>query len=114
MTTVLVIDNDASTVELLTYVFQHEGYTVYTALDGVAGLALAIAHKPDVVICDLLMDQMDGFQVLQTMRGHPDLARAVVIVVSAKTYKPDIDRATELGADAYVVKPFRAPSFWPR
>jgi phosphoribosyl 1,2-cyclic phosphodiesterase/CheY-like chemotaxis protein len=106
MTTVLVIDNDASTVELLSYVFQHEGYTVHTALDGVAGIALAFAHKPHVVVCDLLMDQMDGFQVLQTIRGHPELADTVVIVVSAKSYKPDIDRATELGADAYVVKPF--------
>jgi phosphoribosyl 1,2-cyclic phosphodiesterase len=51
------------------------------------------------------MERMDGFQVLQTVRAHPELCRATVIVVSAKSYKPDIVRAKELGADAYLVKP---------
>jgi phosphoribosyl 1,2-cyclic phosphodiesterase len=103
---VLVIENDASTVEFLSYIFEQQGLTVYTALDGAEGVALATAHKPAVIICDLLMEGMDGFQVLQTIRANPDLARAVLIVVSAKSYKPDIVRAKELGADEYIVKPF--------
>ncbi len=103
---VLVIDNDKSTVELLSYLFEHEGFTVYAALDGAEGVVLATAHKPDVIVCDLLMERMDGFQVLQTIRANPELSHSIVIVVSAKSYKPDIVRAKELGADAYLVKPF--------
>ena len=102
---VLIVDNDPSTVELFTLVFQQEGYTVHSALDGAAGLALASAHRPQVIVVDLLMDRMDGFQVLQAVRAQPELAGAVVIVVSAKSYKPDIVRAKELGADSYLVKP---------
>src|SRR5262249_11487951 len=85
--------------------FDHEGFIVYTAGDGAEGVALAEVHKPDVIVCDLLMDRMDGFQVLQVVRALPQGARAIIIVVSAKSYKPDIDRAKELGADAYLVKP---------
>jgi phosphoribosyl 1,2-cyclic phosphodiesterase/ActR/RegA family two-component response regulator len=103
---VLVIDNDASTVELLSYLFQQEGFTVYTALDGAEGVALATSHTPDVIVCDLLMERMDGFQVLRAIRANPELSHSVVIVVSAKSYKPDIVRAKDLGADAFLVKPF--------
>lgn len=102
---VLVIDNDASTVEMLAVLFQRAGYTVHTALDGAEGLALAIAHQPDVIVCDLLMERLDGFQLVQAIRARPELTRALVIVVSAKSYRPDIVRARELGADAYLVKP---------
>src|SRR5262245_20522397 len=103
---VLVIDNDPSIVELLSYLFQDEGLTVHTALDGADGVMLATAHKPDVIVCDLLMERLDGFQVLQAIRANPELSHATVIVVSAKCYKPDIARAKELGADAFLVKPF--------
>ena len=101
----VIIDNDASTVEMLSHLFRREGYTVYTAFDGAEGVALATAHRPDVIVCDLLMERMDGFQVVQAVRARPELSRTVVIVVSAKSYRPDIARARELGADAYLVKP---------
>jgi phosphoribosyl 1,2-cyclic phosphodiesterase/CheY-like chemotaxis protein len=102
---VLIIENDPDSVELVSMLFEREGFTVYTAADGADGVALASAHKPDVIVCDLLMDRMDGFQVLQAVRAQPDGGRPIVLVVSAKSYKPDIARATELGADAYLVKP---------
>ena len=103
---VLVIDNDPSIVELLSYLFQEEGLTVHRALDGAEGVMRATACKPDVIVCDLLMERLDGFQVLQAIRGNPELSHATLIVVSAKCYKPDIARARELGADAFLVKPF--------
>ena len=101
-----MIDNDASMVELLSYLFQQEGLTVHRALDGAEGVMLANAYKPDVIVSDLLMERLDGFQVLQAIRGNPELSHATVIVVSAKCYKPDIARAKTLGADAFLVKPF--------
>src|SRR5687768_9689322 len=102
---VLIIENDPDTMELLSLLFEREQFTVYTAADGADGVALASLHKPDVIVCDLLMDRMDGFQVLQQVRGQAGGARPIVIVVSAKSYKPDIVRARELGADEYLVKP---------
>jgi DNA-binding response OmpR family regulator len=105
--TLLVIDNDEALVELESFYFNDQGYTVYTALDGDVGVKLALQHKPSAIICDVVMGEMHGFDVLRTLRAHPDMKQTVVIMTSAKAYKPDIDRARELGATDYVIKPFR-------
>ena len=102
----LVIDNDDGLLELLSFVFSGRGFTVLTARQGAAGIALARAHRPAVILCDIIMDDMHGFEVLRDLRAEPELAHAVVVMISAKSYKPDIDRAREMGADDYLVKPF--------
>ena len=104
---VLIIDNDRDIVDLLAFFFEEYGYAVDTAVDGHTGVALAQLHKPDVVICDIVMERMHGFEVIQKLRARPEFARTLVIMVSAKAYKPDMERALELGADHFVVKPFR-------
>lgn len=105
--TVLVIDNDEALVEIEEYYFSEQGYTVYTAFDGDVGVKLALEHKPAAIVCDLIMEEMHGFEVLRRLREHPDMKHTVIIMTSAKAYKPDIDRARDLGATDYVVKPFR-------
>lgn len=105
--TLLVIDNDESLVDIESFYFSEQGYTVYTAYDGNEGVKLAIQHQPAVIICDLIMGEMHGFDVLQTLRSQPALKNTVIIMTSAKAYKPDIDRARQLGATDYVVKPFQ-------
>ena len=104
---VLIIDNDREIVDLLAFYFEEHGYVVDTAIDGHTGVALALLRKPQVVICDIVMDRMHGFEVVQKLRARPELAGTLIIMVSAKSYKPDIDRARALGADHFVVKPFR-------
>ncbi len=104
--TILIIDDDESMVELESFLFSENGYTVYTAFDGDAGVELALRYRPAVIICDLIMGRMHGFEVLQALRSHPELANTIVIVASVKAFKPDIDRARQLGATDYVVKPF--------
>jgi DNA-binding response OmpR family regulator len=104
---VLIIDNDREIVDLLSFYFEEQGFVVDTAVDGHTGVALAQLRKPDVVICDIIMDRMHGFEVIQKLRARPELAGLLLIMVSAKTYKPDMDRARALGADHFVVKPFR-------
>jgi two-component system, OmpR family, response regulator VicR len=105
--TVLVIDNDEALVDIESFYFSEQGYTVYTAFDGDVGLKLALQHKPAAIVCDLIMGEMHGFEVLRKLRENPDMKHTVVIMTSAKAYKPDIDRARDLGATDYVVKPFR-------
>ena len=102
----LIIDNDDGLLELLAFVFKGQGFTVLTARRGTEGIALARAHRPGVIISDIIMDDIHGFEVLRSLRADPGLARSVVVMISAKSYKPDIDRAKEMGADDYVVKPF--------
>lgn len=102
----LVVDDDSTVTDLLSLYFEDKGFRVYAAADGVEGMSLALCHRPDVVICDIVMPQMHGFEMLKALRAHRELAGAVIVVVSAKAYKPDIDRAREMGADAYFVKPF--------
>ena len=103
---VLIIDNDRDIVDLLAFLFEERGYVVDTAVDGHTGLALAQLRKPDVVICDIVMERMHGFEVVEKLRARPEFADTLVIMVSAKAYKPDMDRARALGADHFVVKPF--------
>jgi DNA-binding response OmpR family regulator len=105
--TLLVIDNDESLVDIESFYFSDQGYTVYTAFDGDVGVKLALLHKPSAIVCDMIMGEMHGFEVLRTLRANPEMKHTVVIMTSAKAYKPDIDRARELGATDYVVKPFR-------
>jgi DNA-binding response OmpR family regulator len=105
--TLLVIDNDESLVDIESFYFSDHGYTVYTAFDGDIGVKLALLHKPSAIVCDMIMGEMHGFEVLRTLRANPEMKHTVVIMTSAKAYKPDIDRARELGATDYVVKPFR-------
>jgi twitching motility two-component system response regulator PilG len=105
--TLLVIENDESLVDIVSFYFSEHGYTVYTAADGGEGVAAALRHKPSAIICDMIMGEMHGFDVLRTLRAHPDTKDTVIIITSAKAYKPDIARARELGATEYVVKPFR-------
>src|SRR5450756_869703 len=104
---VLIIENDEALSSVEAFYFNEQGYTVYTAFDGDEGVKLALQHKPSAIICDMIMGEMHGFDVLRTLRAHPDMQQTVVIMTSAKAYKPDIDRARELGATDYVVKPFR-------
>ena len=104
---VLIIDNDREIVDLLSFYFEEHGFVVETAVDGHTGVALAQLRKPDAIICDIIMDRMHGFEVIQKVRAHPELAGVLLIMVSAKAYKPDMERARALGADHFVVKPFR-------
>jgi len=104
---VLIIDNDREIVDLLAFYFEEHGFVVDTAVDGHTGVALAALRKPDVIICDVIMDRMHGFEVIQKIRARAELAHTLIIMVSAKAYKPDMDRARSLGADHFVVKPFR-------
>ncbi len=104
-TTVLVVDDEESLRTIVAQSFKERGYSVFTADNGTDGLNLAIRERPDIVILDLLMPGMLGFEVCRRIREDKNLARTVVIITSAKSYKPDIERTMELGADAFVVKP---------
>lgn len=103
--TALIVDDEDSLRKLMVMRFEQEGYQVLSADNGDDGLRLAEKERPDVVILDIIMPGLHGFEVVQRIRQNADLNRTVVIMTSAKSYKPDIEAARKLGADDYCIKP---------
>lgn len=101
---VLIVDDDEKIVELLKAYFARENYTVLIAADGVAALAAIKKNKPDIVILDLMLPGMDGFEVLKHVRK--DGIEVPVIMLTARGEESDKLVGLEIGADDYISKPF--------
>jgi len=101
---VLVVEDDASIAVGLRINLEKEGYTVRVEADGEAGLAAARSTTPDLVILDVMLPNMNGFEVLQTLRREGFVKP--IIVLSARTGEMDKVTGLELGAEDYVAKPF--------
>src|SRR5512137_366400 len=104
--TVLVIDDEKDLIELVRYNLEKEGFHVFSALDGEAGLALATTELPDAVVVDLMLPGIDGLEVCSRLRAGERTARIPVIMLTAKASESDRVVGLELGADDYVTKPF--------
>ncbi|MBI5200290.1 MAG: response regulator [Elusimicrobia bacterium] len=109
---ILAIDDDAAFIQLLEEACVGAGYEFKSASNGKEGLAEAKTFRPDVVLLDLMMPLVHGYEVCAKIRADKDLCRAKVIVLSAKGYPMDKNAALEAGADHYLVKPFRLPALF--
>ncbi len=103
--TALIVDDEDSLRKLMVMRFEEEGFRVLSANNGDDGLMLAEKERPNVVILDIIMPGLHGFEVVQRIRQNPALDKTVVVMTSAKSYKPDIEAAKKLGADDYCIKP---------
>lgn len=103
MPTVLVIEDDAESRQTTADLFAQQRWTVLEAGDGAEGIALAVAEQPEVILCDLLMPRMNGFQVCRAIRQQ--LLAVKLIVFSGRDYGVDRASALEAGADDYLIKP---------
>jgi len=101
---VLVVDDDLSLLELVEYNLKVSGYQTITATDGQAGIRAFFSDRPDIVILDVAMPKLDGYQVCQRIR---EMSNTPVILLTAKGREEDIIKGLDLGADDYLVKPFR-------
>jgi two-component system alkaline phosphatase synthesis response regulator PhoP len=100
---VLVVDDDVKTVELVRLYLDRDGYQVLTAYDGVEALRLAREGFPDLIVLDLMLPDIDGFEVCRTLRHESDVP---IIMLTARTTDQDKLIGLDLGADDYVTKPF--------
>lgn len=105
-TTVLVVDDEPQVVWMLQFSLQAEGYETLAARDGRTALDEIRTHHPKLMLLDIMMPVMDGWSVLEQIRALPAEDRPRVIVVSARSSLRDRAKAAELGADAFVPKPF--------
>ncbi len=103
---VLVVDDEPQVVWMLQFSLEAEGYQTYAARDGQAALDEVREHHPRLMLLDIMMPVMDGWAVLEQLQELPEEDRPRVIVVSARTSLRDKAKAAELGADAFVTKPF--------
>ena len=104
--TILAVDDERSIVRLVQVNLERQGYNVVTAFDGKQALERIAEHRPDLVICDVMMPYMDGFEVLTAIRKDPATRELPVIMLTAKAMDNDVFTGYQRGADCYLTKPF--------
>jgi DNA-binding response OmpR family regulator len=105
--TILIIEDDWSAVRILELSLKQEGYQIITALDGERGLELARAQLPDLVLLDVMMPGMNGFEVCSQLRANPVTAHLPIVIITVRSQKADKETASEFGVSGYITKPFR-------
>ncbi|HWR43449.1 response regulator transcription factor [Sporomusa sp.] len=100
---VLLVDDDAKLVKLLKIYFEKDGFIAYTAADGIDALMAVREHKPDIMVLDLMMPGIDGWEVCRRLRKDNDIP---IIMLTARDEESDRLVGLEIGADDYVTKPF--------
>src|SRR3546814_17525262 len=106
--TVLVVEDDPVILRLLEVNFELEGFNVLAAHDGAEGIELARAEHPDVIISDIMMPKVSGLELVQAVKGDPDLAATPIILLSAKAQSADLKSGPDAGAHDNVPTPFRS------
>jgi CheY-like chemotaxis protein len=104
---VLAVDNEQDNLDVIAKVLSFEGAKVYTAMNGIEGLAMLEIVTPTFILLDLSMPHMDGWEMLEKLRANPVIKHLPVIALTAHAMDGDRDRALEAGFDGYVTKPFR-------
>src|ERR687884_1220027 len=104
--TVLVVDDEPDKRLLLAFALENEGYEVHTAVDGIAGLQAVELHQPDLIVTDIMMPRMDGYEMIRRVRGNPQTKFIPVIIQSAaRNESSDVRLGSELGALGYLTDP---------
>ncbi len=104
--TILVADDEEDLRELVTYRLSRSGYNVIGAEDGQAAYELAAERTPDLMVLDVMMPKLDGYELTRRLRAEAALRSIPVILLTARSQESDIDRGFEVGADDYLKKPF--------
>ena len=103
---ILVVDDEIYIVHILDFSLGMEGYEVVTALDGEQALEKVKTEKPDLIVLDIMMPKLDGYEVCKTIKSDPGTKQIPVILLSAKGRNVDQKMGFDVGADDYITKPF--------
>ncbi|MEO7769231.1 MAG: response regulator [Ferruginibacter sp.] len=104
--TILVIEDNTGIRENTAEILELSGFKVLTAKNGREGVDIAVKQKPDLVICDIMMPELDGYGVLHLLRKNPETETVPFIFLTAKTERSDFRKGMDMGADDYITKPF--------
>lgn len=104
MAKILLVEDDMALRDIYSARFIAEGYNVVTASDGEMALTVAVKEKPDLIVLDVMMPKISGFDVLDILRATPETKDAKIIMMTALSQPADMERGKSLGADEYLVK----------
>ncbi|MGV8898219.1 MAG: response regulator transcription factor [Burkholderiaceae bacterium] len=103
---ILIADDEPNIVISLEFLMQQNGYEVATARDGEDAMQKITSFQPDLLLLDIMLPKLNGFEVCQRIRENSDWGRIKIIMLSAKGREIEVSKGIALGADAYVTKPF--------
>ena len=106
MHSILVIDDNTDIRENTAEILSLAGYKTFTAENGKKGVEIAIKEKPSIIICDIMMPELDGYGVLHLLKKNPETENIPFVFLTAKTERADFRKGMEMGADDYITKPF--------
>lgn len=110
-TRILIMEDDDDTQGMVRFLLEYKGYEVLVAKDGKQGLGLAHQEKPDLILLDLAMPEMDGWLVARKLKEDPETKAIPVIAVTAYTMSSDRRKALNAGCDGFIGKPMNVPEF---
>lgn len=102
---ILIIEDDPATLRLVDYSLKQEGYQTITATNGLDGIRKALSELPDLVILDVMLPGMDGFEICYRLRSEPSTEKLPILMFSAKAQEIDKETGARVGADDYLTKP---------
>ena len=105
MSKILIIEDDPSAKRLVEYILKHQGYEVITASNGLQGLRKAREEKPDLVVLDIMLPGLDGYEICSQLRDDAETANMLILMLSSKVREVDKATGLKIGADDYLSKP---------
>ena len=108
---ILVIEDNENNMQLIAYLLRAHGFSPVLAYSGEAGLVAAVAQRPQLILLDIRMPGMDGYEVATAVRAHPELAATRVVAVTASAMVGDRERIVAAGFDGYIQKPIDPERF---
>ena len=105
---ILIVEDEESLLKLESILLSSKGYKVTGVRDGLAALSEIEKCRPDLILLDIMMPGIDGFEVCRRIKGNPDTRDIPIVMLTAKKSAADQARGTEVGADAYITKPFKS------
>lgn len=111
MARILVIEDNPANLELAQYLLEHRGHTVLVATDGKSGVSAARRERPQLIVCDLQMPVLDGYGVLEQLKGDESMAGIPIVAVTAFSMSGDEEKVRRAGFDGYFSKPIEPETF---
>ncbi|UFS68974.1 response regulator [Geomonas sp. RF6] len=105
---ILVVEDEESLLKLESILFTSKGYLVTGVMDGKSALEEVALNRPDLIVLDVMLPGLDGFEVCRAVKGNPETASIPVVMLTAKKGAQDLERGRSVGADAYITKPFKS------
>lgn len=105
---ILIVEDEESLLKLESILLSSKGYTVTGVMDGKAALEALAADRPDLVLLDIMLPLLDGFEVCRRIKENPETRGIPVVILTAKKSRDDMEHGKRVGADAYITKPFKS------